>query len=77
MDVGCGTGILSMIAAKAGAKHIYAIEMSDMADKDVSIIATNDLTDKITVIKQRIEEVTIVKEVDNIVSDWMGYCLFL
>jgi protein arginine N-methyltransferase 3 len=33
MDIGCGTGILSMFAAKAGAKHVFAIDNSDIIDR--------------------------------------------
>ena len=76
MDVGCGTGFLSMLAVKAGAKHVYAIEMSDMADQAAEIIAENGFSHQITIIKKRVEEVNLERKIDIIVSEWMGYCLF-
>lgn len=77
LDIGCGTGILSMFAAKTGAKHVIGIECSGIVDLAQQVIRDNDLQDKITLIKGKVEEVELpVDQVDIIISEWMGYCLF-
>lgn len=75
LDVGCGTGILSMFASKAGAKHVYAVDNSDIVHKARKIIAVNNFQN-ITIIQGEIENIEIPEKVDVIVSEWMGYCLF-
>lgn len=77
LDVGCGTGILSMFAVKAGAKHVYAVDYSSIIDHAMAIVKENGLSDQITLIKGKVEEIELpVDKVDVIVSEWMGYCLF-
>jgi len=77
LDVGCGTGILCMFAAKSGAKHVYGVDCSDIVDKAKEIIRENGLQDAITIIKGKAEEVVLpVEKVDIIISEWMGYFLF-
>ena len=51
LDVGCGTGILSLFSARAGAKMVYAVDMSNIAQQARQIVADNDFSDKITVIQ--------------------------
>jgi len=75
LDVGCGTGILCMFAAKAGAKKVYGIDMSSIIDHAKTIVKDNKLDDTITLIKGKVEEVDIPEKVDIIISEWMGYCL--
>jgi len=48
LDVGCGTGILSLFAAKSGARKVYAVDASDIAEKAEKIVRANDLEDIIT-----------------------------
>jgi protein arginine N-methyltransferase 1 len=77
LDVGCGTGILSMFAAKAGAEHVYGVDMSGIVEQARTIVSQNGLADKVTIIRGKIEEIQLpVEKVDVIISEWMGYCLF-
>ncbi|XP_078438183.1 arginine methyltransferase 11 [Wolffia australiana] len=76
LDVGAGTGILSLFCAKAGAKHVYAVECSQMADMAKEIVEANGYSDVITILKGKVEEIALpVSEVDIIISEWMGYFL--
>jgi len=77
LDVGCGTGILSMFAAKAGAAKVIGVDMSSIAEHATKIVSDNGLADTVTIIRGKVEEITLpVDKVDIIISEWMGYCLF-
>ncbi|XP_027518009.1 protein arginine N-methyltransferase 3 [Corapipo altera] len=76
LDVGCGTGILSMFAAKAGAKKVIGVDQSEIIYQAMDIIRLNKLESIITLVKGRIEEVDLpLEKVDVIISEWMGYFL--
>ncbi|XP_036950554.1 protein arginine N-methyltransferase 3 isoform X1 [Acanthopagrus latus] len=76
LDVGCGTGILSMFAARSGAKKVIAVDQSEIIYQAMDIVRSNQLEDKITLIKGRIEDINLpVEKVDIIISEWMGYFL--
>ncbi|KAJ3045863.1 Protein arginine N-methyltransferase 3 [Rhizophlyctis rosea] len=76
LDVGCGTGILSMFAATAGASQVYAVDNSTIINKARKIVVENGLADKITFVQGKVEEISLpVDNVDIIISEWMGYFL--
>ncbi|BGP26295.1 hypothetical protein Rt10032_c10g4330 [Rhodotorula toruloides] len=75
LDVGCGTGILSMFAAQAGAKKVYAVDASNVAFKAMRNVKANGFEGVIEVIKGKVEEINLPTKVDVIISEWMGYCL--
>ncbi|PIL19899.1 hypothetical protein P775_12535 [Puniceibacterium antarcticum] len=51
LDIGCGAGLTAMLAARAGAKHVYTCEQQPLiAQAAVRVIEANGLADRITVI---------------------------
>lgn len=76
LDVGAGSGILSFFAAEAGAKRVYAVEASNMAEHARRLIAANGLANVIEVIAGKVEEIELPQSVDIIISEPMGYMLY-
>lgn len=51
--------------------------MSSIVDYTKKIVADNNLSDIVTIIRGKVEEIELpVPKVDIIISEWMGYCLF-
>lgn len=78
LDIGAGSGLMSMIAARAGAKKVYACEeVALIADKAAEIIHANGFNDKqISLVKKRSTHITIPYDiphkVDVIVTETFG-----
>lgn len=76
LDVGCGTGILSLFAAKAGARRVIGVELSAIHEHAQRVVEANNLQGTITILRGRIEDIELpVDKVDIIISEWMGYFL--
>jgi len=76
IDFGSGTGILSIVSVKAGAKKAFAIEKAKIAKVSKKIINDNGLANKIVVIEQDLRHLELPEKADIIVSEWMGIHVF-
>nr|XP_008523723.1 PREDICTED: protein arginine N-methyltransferase 6 [Equus przewalskii] len=75
LDVGAGTGILSIFCAQAGARRVYAVEASAIWQQAREVVRLNGLEDRVHVLPGPVETVELPEQVDAIVSEWMGYGL--
>ena len=77
LDVGCGSGILSFFAARAGAKQVLAVDM-DVPPGAEDVARSNGFADRVQFFKGRIQDIELpVDSVDVIVSEWMGGLLLM
>ena len=75
LDVGTGSGVLAFFAVQAGARQVYAVEMSKAANAARLLVKSNNCEERITVIQGKMEEVDIPEMVDVIVSEPLGFLL--
>lgn len=59
LDIGTGTSILAMFAAKAGAKTVYAVDNSNVIEKATDVVKDNGLSDIVHCIRGRVEDVVL------------------
>jgi SAM-dependent methyltransferase len=72
LDVGAGSGILSLFAARAGAGRVYAVERTAVAALAQRLAAANGVAEIIEVFHGDVMEVELPGPVDVIVSEWLG-----
>src|SRR3989442_421377 len=72
LDIGTGTGILACIAARAGARRVYAIEQDDVIDLAHQVARANGLDDRIEFLHEHADRVDLPEKVDVVVTETMG-----
>lgn len=72
LDVGAGSGILSMMAARAGAARVYAVERTPTAQLARRLAALNGPGGVVKVAQADMQDLHLPEPVDLIVSEWLG-----
>lgn len=76
LDIGTGTGILAIMAAKLGAERVYAIDKSKIIEIAKAIAIKNKVFHKIQFIRSDSFNARLPEKVDLIVSEMIGHCGF-
>jgi predicted O-methyltransferase YrrM len=69
LDIGTRSGVLAIAAARAGARRVYAVEASDIAEVAERVFATNGVQDKVTLIPGWSRHIELPEPADLLVSD--------
>lgn len=72
LDLGAGTGVMGMLAARRGAARVHAVESMAVAQLAKTLVAHNNLSDVVTVHHADALELAPVEPVDLVVSEFMG-----
>ena len=72
LDIGTGTGVHALMAARAGARHVYAIEPADSVLLAPAVARANGLGEKISFIQDLSTAITLPEKADVLISDLHG-----
>jgi protein arginine N-methyltransferase 1 len=72
LDLGCGTGIFSMVAARRGCRKVYAVDRSALIDEARAAAARNGLDGRIEFIRAPFDALELPERVDLVVHELIG-----
>jgi len=72
LDIGTGSGIVALLACRAGAAKVYAVEPSDVIQVAREVAAANGFAERIEFIQAMTTDIELPNEVDGIVADLRG-----
>ena len=72
LDLGTGSGVLAIAAVRAGARRVYAVEGSDIADVAARVFAKNELDDRITLVPGWSRQIELPEPADVLVAEIIG-----
>lgn len=71
-EIGCGPGVFSLLACRAGARRVFAIESEDSIEFARQLAAANGFTDRIEFFQSDSRKTELPERVNVIVSDIRG-----
>ena len=72
VDIGTGTGLLALMAARAGASRVYAIERGDIIELARDIARRNGLDDRIEFVRGDSRQVDLPERADLVIGEVVG-----
>lgn len=72
LDIGTGSGVLAIAAARAGARHVYAVEGSDIAEVAERVFAANGVKDTVTLVPGWSRLAELPEPADLLVAEVIG-----
>lgn len=72
VDIGTGTGVLAVAAARAGARRVYAVEESGIAATAARVFEANGVADRVTVVHARSTHADLPEPANVLVTETIG-----
>lgn len=72
LDLGTGTGLLAMLAARAGARRVYAMEQSPILEVARELVVANGLSEVVTLVPGSSFDLEPPERADVVISETLG-----